>query len=175
MFGPILLLLIIVPALEFYLLFTLGSALGAFNTFALILLTGVVGASLVKTQGLEVLHSLQEKVERGELPHFQLAQGFCLFGGGLLLVTPGFFTDVVGFSMVLPGTRHLIAKWLLSQLEKGMKKGTVNFQFTQFSRGNPNPSDFSPGGDEIPGFRPQGQKHQGEVIEVEFSKKDEDS
>jgi UPF0716 protein FxsA len=97
MFGILILLFTLVPALEFYLLFSIGSEIGAANTFGIIILTGVVGAALAKMQGLAILGKLQSELNQGKMPAAEIAHGFIVFGGGLLLLTPGFMTDVLGF------------------------------------------------------------------------------
>lgn len=145
MFGLLVILFTLVPALEFYLLFTIGSEIGAINTFAIIILTGVIGAFLAKTQGLTIIYKVQRELAQGKMPGKQIAHGFIVFGGGLLLLTPGFITDALGFCMVIPGTRHFIVSLLIKYLKYATAKGTIQFMSSQstkfYSRSQETPSD----------------------------------
>ncbi len=128
MFGILVILFTVVPALELFLLFKIGAQIGGFNTFMIVILTGVLGAALAKSQGLTILMKVQQEMQRGELPGNQIIQGFMVFGGGLLLLTPGFMTDILGFAMVLPGTRHLLMMWIKKLIERGVRNGDVYFR-----------------------------------------------
>jgi UPF0716 protein FxsA len=124
---PLLILLFtVVPALELYLLFAIGAKIGGLNTILVIITTGILGAALAKSQGLQILRNIQDQANRGELPGDQIIQGLMVFAGGLLLLTPGFMTDVIGFSLVLPGTRHLLMVLVKKMLHNSIQNG--NFQ-----------------------------------------------
>jgi len=127
MFGILLLLFTVVPALEFYLLFNIGSQIGAFYTFSIIILTGIAGAGLAKTQGLIILSKVQSEISGGKLPGDQILHGFLVFGGGLLLLTPGFLTDITGFCMVIPGSRHIILVFIKKMFKNGIQSGNIKF------------------------------------------------
>lgn len=159
MFLPLLVLFTGVPALELYLLFKVGAQLGALNTIIIIIVTGVLGASLAKSQGLELLMRIQNELNKGEIPAGQLLQGFLVMGGGLLLLTPGFVTDILGFCMVLPGTRSIIAIFLTKFFAGQIKKGNVHV-FTNMGQG--------PFGDF--GHR----KSSSDVFDAEYSKKEDE-
>ncbi len=132
---PILILMFtVIPALELYLLFEVGSEIGAINTILVIIFTGFLGASLAKSQGLSILMKIQNKMNHGELPGDQIVQGLMVFAGGLLLLTPGFMTDIVGFSLVLPGTRHLLIGFVRKSIDQMMK--SENVRFYHFQSGN---------------------------------------
>ena len=118
MFGLLVFLFTVVPALELYLLFSIGAEIGILNTVAIIFLTGVTGAYLAKSQGLYIIYRLQKELSEGKMPAEQILHGLIVFGGGLLLLTPGFMTDIFGFCMVLPGTRHLIMKFAYRYFER---------------------------------------------------------
>lgn len=113
----------LIPALEIYLLIKVGGQIGALNTFGLLILVGIVGATIAKSQGRALLIQTQAALSRGEIPAASLLHGLMVVIGGVLMVTPGFFTDVIGLLFVLPGTRHmivvLIRKYLARQLELG--------------------------------------------------------
>jgi UPF0716 protein FxsA len=112
------LLFTVVPALELFLLLQLGSLFGPTATFLLILLTGVVGAWLAKREGLGLLRQLQEELSRGLPPGDRLMEGVLVVVGGLLLVTPGVFTDLVGFLLIAPPSRKAVAKRSLKALSE---------------------------------------------------------
>lgn len=133
MFPILVLLFTVIPAIEIYLLFSIGAMVGGLNTLAIVIITGIVGASLAKSQGLAILANIQNDLNRGSLPANQLIHGLLVFGGGLLLLTPGFLTDVLGLSMVFPGTRHILVAFLKSYFEKGIQNG--NIKFSTFGQG----------------------------------------
>ncbi|MDP6932627.1 MAG: FxsA family protein [Myxococcota bacterium] len=112
MFTRLFLLFTIVPAVELYLLIRVGEYIGASRTVALIVLTGLVGATLAKREGLGILASLQRELEAGRAPTDTLVQGLLVLAGGLFLVTPGVLTDITGFLCILPPTRTLFAAGL---------------------------------------------------------------
>ena len=112
--GHILFLLFLaVPLLEIYLLIEIGSVIGAIPTVFMVVFTAVLGAALLQAQGLSTMRRVQEATARGELPAIEILEGFCLLVGGALLLTPGFFTDIIGFlCLVTPLRRALIKAWL---------------------------------------------------------------
>ena len=136
MLGLLFLLFTVVPALELYLLLEIGDAIGGFNTILLIIFTGIVGAALAKSQGLSILAKIQNQMNTGELPADQIIQGLMVFAGGLLLITPGIMTDVFGFSLVLPGTRHILMVFVKNALERAIKNGNVQFSTFGASSGS---------------------------------------
>lgn len=101
-------LFIITPVVEMGLLIELGKLIGTLQTIAIIVITGIVGASLAKSQGLRVLGNIRESVQNGEIPHNHLIEGVLILIGGALLITPGILTDAAGFMLVMPWTRRLI-------------------------------------------------------------------
>ena len=103
----------VIPAVELLVLLYLGSWLGPLQTFLVILLTGLFGATLAKREGIGVLRALQSELANGLPPASRLAEGALVLAGGLLLVTPGVFTDVAGFLFILPWTRRWIAPRLI--------------------------------------------------------------
>ena len=134
MFGLLALLFILIPALEIYLLIEVGSLIGGFNTMLIVIITGIVGAALAKAQGLAVLYKIQNDLNLGQIPADQIIHGLLVFGGGLLLLTPGFVTDIIGLCMVAPGSRHLIVARAKHYFQNGIKNG--NIRFTTFGRTN---------------------------------------
>ncbi len=124
-FGTLLLLFLIVPLAEIYLLIKAGGAIGALNTVALVVFTAVVGAWLLRLQGLATLRRVQLSLEQGELPETALIEGVMLLLAGALLLTPGFITDIVGFVLLVPSSRVALAKALLA---RGVLKTRAHFE-----------------------------------------------
>jgi len=115
------LIFIIVPIIEISILIQVGEQLGAFPTIALVILTAAIGASLVRSQGLQTLLTAQQKIQQGEQPAQEVIEGIMLAVAGVLLVTPGFATDILGLLVLTPFTRKPLANYFLSRLVlKGM-------------------------------------------------------
>jgi UPF0716 protein FxsA len=113
---PLLLLFIGLPILEIYLIIHIGHLLGAFNTIALIIITAILGITLLRTQGLQMVMRAQHTLQQGELPTMELMEGVILLVSGALLLTPGFFTDTLGFLGLIPLTRQLLIAKLSRQI-----------------------------------------------------------
>nr|WP_304622835.1 FxsA family protein [Photobacterium sp. OFAV2-7] len=108
---------IVVPIIEIALFVQLGGFLGLWPTIALVLVTAVVGASLVRSQGIATLMSVQSRLQQGELPAQQIVEGVMLAVAGVLLLTPGFMTDALGMLVLLPAPRAMLAKQLMSRVK----------------------------------------------------------
>jgi UPF0716 protein FxsA len=115
-FPSLLLLFLFVPLLEIWLLIKVGSLIGALPTVALVVLTAVIGAALARYQGLATLQRLQSTLARGEAPAIEMVEGVILLLGALLLLTPGFFTDALGFACLIPPLRRRLAWWALRRI-----------------------------------------------------------
>lgn len=102
---------------------TVGKMLGVLTTLSLIILTSVIGVLVAKKQGVESVRNLQTSLAEGNPPGVAIIDTFLIFVGGVLLVTPGFLTDLLGFSLILPFTRKLfkpaIYYWLRNKLKNG--------------------------------------------------------
>lgn len=102
---------------------TVGKMLGVFTTLLLIILTSVIGVLVAKKQGVESVRNLQTSLAEGNPPGVAIIDTFLIFVGGVLLVTPGFLTDFLGFSLIFPFTRKLfkpaIYYWLRNKLKNG--------------------------------------------------------
>ncbi len=118
MFRLLFILFITVPLLELYLLIQVGSYLGAVPTITLCLFTAALGAGLLRHQGLETLARVQKKLQQGEMPATDVIGGLILLFSGVLLLTPGFFTDIIGFICLLPQFRHYVARGMLAKMLK---------------------------------------------------------
>ncbi len=132
MFLKLFLLFTIVPVLELAVLIKMGTIIGTTNTIALILLTGVSGAALAKSQGLSLITRIQDDLQGGRLPAEDLLNGGFVLVGGVLLLTPGFITDILGFILLIPFTRNLCKKWLRHKLEQKIASGGVYVDWQGF-------------------------------------------
>lgn len=105
-FQILLLLFLLVPILEIYLLIEVGSLIGAFSTILLVVFTAVLGAALLRWQGFTTFQRVREAMARGEVPAIEMMEGVVLLICGALLLTPGFFTDAIGFLCLVPSVRR---------------------------------------------------------------------
>lgn len=121
----ILLLLIIVPALEIGLLVLSGQAFGLIPTVLLIITTGILGAYLAKKQGMETLRKAQQDMQYGQLPGDAIIDGLCILVGGVVLLTPGFITDAIGFLLLLPPTRRMFKPFIYRLFKRWINNGNV--------------------------------------------------
>ncbi len=125
MFGRLFILFTLVPLLELYLLIKVGSHLGAEATILLIVLTGGVGALMARMQGFQVIVQIRERLREGVLPADELLAGGLIVVGGLLLVTPGLLTDVVGLALLLPFVRSRVVVWIKDFMRRKIEDGRV--------------------------------------------------
>ncbi|MDY6848236.1 MAG: FxsA family protein [Geoalkalibacter sp.] len=128
MFIKLLLLFTLIPVLEIYVILQVGALLGALPTVGLIILTGVAGAYLARTQGFEVVRRMQQELNQGQLPADPLMDAAMVLAGGLLLLTPGFCTDIVGFSLLVPATRGLLKKTISDYLKRQVDEGRIHIR-----------------------------------------------
>ncbi len=120
MFPLIATLFLAIPIIEIYLLIQVGQVIGAGWTIMLVVLTAVIGVWLLRIQGLSTLTRAQQKLQENELPAREILEGMGLLVAGALLLTPGFFTDGVGFFLLFPPTRI----WLVSLVASRMVVST---------------------------------------------------
>jgi len=106
----ILLLLISIPLIEIYLFIKIGSYIGAFNTVSLILITAIVGIIYARYEGFNTLRSGMSQLIKNEIPIYEIISGAALAFAALLLILPGFATDLMGLILIFPPTRKLILK-----------------------------------------------------------------
>ena len=108
-------LFILIPLIEIFLFIKVGASIGAFNTILLILATAVIGVALLRRQGMSTFQKVQSQMQQGELPALGMIEAVMLFFAGALLLTPGFFTDTIGFILLIPPLRKVLALWLLER------------------------------------------------------------
>ena len=111
------LLLIGIPAIEIFVMIKVGQNIGALNTISLILLTAITGIYFAKIAGLNTLRSAIHKLykNKGQIPHFEIISGASIAFAALLLIIPGFITDVFGFLLLIPFTRNMITNLYLKE------------------------------------------------------------
>ena len=117
------------PALEIYLMIKMGDNIGALNTIALIFFTAIVGVYFAKLQGMQTLRSGMTNVYQNKLPVYELLSGASIAIAALLLIVPGFFTDFIGFLLLIPITRKIIFNVVLKNKKKiniKNKKNTID-------------------------------------------------
>lgn len=112
MFLRLFLLFTLVPVFELWLLIRVGESIGAINTVALVIITGIVGAWFAREQGFKVMTEFQKNVQSGVMPGELVMEGIMILVGGIMLITPGIATDLFGLSLVMPFTRKPIGMFL---------------------------------------------------------------
>lgn len=130
MFGKLLLLFTVVPVFELYLLVKVGEEIGTLNTVAIVVFTGILGASFAKSQGAQIFFNIRSALSQGQMPGRDMVQGVMILIGGVLLVTPGIVTDFVGFSLLIPYTRKLYADYAISFFKKKFQSGQWQYHST---------------------------------------------
>lgn len=140
---------LIVPFVEIYVLLQVGSVIGAFPTIFLVVFTAALGAWLLRRQGFATWQRFQSNLNQGMIPAYEMIEGPILLVGGALLLTPGFFTDAMGFACLIPALRRKIAQYIIENHLLVTESGSI---FKQ--------------------ARPQSSSS---VIEGEYSKDDEKS
>ena len=108
--NPFFLLFIALPALEIFLLIKIGGQVGALNTLALIFLTAIIGIYFAKLQGVRTLKSGMVNLYQNKIPIYEMMSGASIAIAALLLIIPGFFTDLIGFFLLIPFTRKILFK-----------------------------------------------------------------
>lgn len=115
-------LFIAVPIVEIWVLIEVGSSIGGLNTVLLVILTAFIGATMLRIQGLSIITRVREQAAANQLPALEIFEGLFLLVGGVLLLTPGFVTDILGFMCLLPVTRGMMM-WAASKRLSGVFTG----------------------------------------------------
>ena len=118
-----------IPIVEMYLLIEVAERIDALPTILLVMLTAVVGVSLIRQQGLSTLTKGIGRLNQAEIPAAEIIEGILLAMAGAFLITPGFLTDFIGFTITIPVTRRIIALMLLKRLSARAEFRTNNFDF----------------------------------------------
>ena len=106
--NPFFIIFIGIPAIEIFLLIKIGGKLGALNTVALIFITAVIGIYFAKLQGIQTLRSGMINLYQNKIPIYEIISGASIAVAALLLIIPGFFTDTIGFLLLIPFTRKIL-------------------------------------------------------------------
>ena len=147
-------LFIVVPLVELYLIIEVGGVIGALWTVTLVVMTAMIGVTLLRIQGFNTLNRARQNMEMGTLPAMEMMEGMLLAIGGALLITPGFITDTLGFLCLIPVTRRAMIRYVL-------RRSSVQAQGFYSRSGNHS--------DQQRGDRGH---HQGRTIEGEFHRDD---
>lgn len=151
-------LFLIVPLIEISLFITVGGWLTLWPTLGLVLLTGIIGTTLMRWQGMQVLAELRGDMGQLQNPLSPLAHGALIVVAGLLLLTPGFFTDTIGFLLMVPAVRAVVIRWVGSKVQ--IQSFGQSFEAQSQMRSGPAPGS-------------QGRGY-GPIIDGEFHELDED-
>ncbi|RHW77786.1 FxsA family protein [Colwellia sp. RSH04] len=168
MFRLLFVLFIIVPIIEITVIMQVGELLGVWPTVAIVILSAWLGAKYVRQQGIETLQSVQGKMAQGEMPSNEIVTGLMLLVAGVLLVTPGFVTDIFGLSLLIPSVRRAIAAQVQKNINVNQFNAGASFHHT--SQGNVFEHE-----EHQPPFSNDSKPishHQGDTLEGEFQRKD---
>jgi UPF0716 protein FxsA len=129
MFFRLLILFTVIPIVELYLLVKIGQHIGTLNTIAVVILTGIAGASFAKSQGAQVINQIRQALSQGQLPSRELLEGAMVLVGAVMLITPGFLTDLFGLTLLFPLTRtfyaNMAGKYFKNKFQSGQWRYTA--------------------------------------------------
>ena len=164
MFPVLFLLFVGMPLLEILVLIQVGSVIGGLNTILLLVVTAVIGAALVRGQGMQAYQKAQQRMAMGEMPGIQLAEGILIFVAGLMFVTPGLITDVFAVLLLIPPVRQVLAKKMMARMQVQMSGGASFTSFGFRSSGQNSPFQQRPGSG----------PDNGRIFDGEYSEKEEE-
>jgi len=144
MLGRLILLFLLTPAVELALLIQVDQLIGFWATVALIIVTGIVGSHLARREGLSTWRRLNDRLQAGDLPGTELADGIIILVSGALLITPGILTDVIGFLGLIPFTRTWVRRVLMRWFQRKVENGTMQVQFGVFGGASPHSPNSGP-------------------------------
>ena len=121
----------VVPIVELYILIRIGNVLGALNTVLLLIVMALVGAFLVRLEGMRIFTRTTTNLAQGIVPAEELVDGLLIFAAGVLLITPGVFTDVLALFLLIPLSRTLIKRWLRRRFDRMVASGKARFYFDE--------------------------------------------
>lgn len=128
MFWKLFLGFTLIPLAELYLLINVGGLIGAAPTIAIVIITGAAGAYLARLQGASTMMQVRQNLENGVMPAEQLLDAMLILVAGVVLLTPGFLTDIAGILLLIPFTRNALKRWLRRKFDDMMKSGQVQFR-----------------------------------------------
>ncbi len=127
MFFKLFLAFTLIPVAEIYLIIKLDGFLGAFNTVAIIILTGFAGATLARMQGLETMLRVRQSLQQGLVPAEEMVDALLIFIAGIVLLTPGFITDIAGLLLLFTPSRFYIKRFLRRKFDQWNKNGSIQY------------------------------------------------
>ncbi len=116
----------LIPMIELYLLIQVGTIIGGLNTILLVILTGAAGAWLAKMEGLQTMFKLRANLQQGLMPAEELLDACIILVAGIVLITPGLMTDVVGLFLLWPVTRNAFKRFMRKKFDEMQKNGTIH-------------------------------------------------
>ena len=173
MFRILFLFFVIVPIIEITVLIHIGELLGAWPTIAIVIFTAWLGAKNVRQQGIATLQSVQNKMSHGEMPSGEIITGLLLLIAGILLVTPGFVTDIFGLLLLVPKIRALLINTVQQHIQVNQVMYGANFTQSNTASNNDDDSDIP--FKDTPFHNKEKTKispHKGQTIDGEFERKE---
>ena len=116
----------LIPVIEIYLFIKIGGSIGAFNTVALVIITGFAGAYLARMQGMQTMFRVQTSLQQGVIPKEELIDALLIFVAGIVLLTPGFLTDAFGLLLLYPDTRNQFKRFLRRQFDRWVQNQNID-------------------------------------------------
>ncbi len=129
MFLRLFLLFSLIPLIELFILLRIGSVIGSLNTILLVIFTGVVGAYLAQNEGIRTLHKIRDLMAQGQMPGDALLDALLILIAGIVLLTPGIMTDLLGLLLLFPATRTIIRNWLKKRIEPKLSSPNVTIHY----------------------------------------------
>lgn len=125
MWKWLLAVVIFLPAIEIFGFSLVADRVGGMNTLLLTLLTSAIGVLMMRFEGRKAMEDAKRRANSNMVPGTSMADGLCIFGGGVLLIVPGFLTDIIGFTLLFPLTRPIYRFLLLKWMKKNIKNGKI--------------------------------------------------
>lgn len=118
----------LIPVAEIYLLITIGGYIGAINTVLLVIITGFSGAYLARLQGMQTMFRVRESLQAGVMPSGELVDALLIFMAGVVLLTPGFITDIAGILLLFPPSRAYLKQLAIKKLNQWIRDQHIEFR-----------------------------------------------
>lgn len=170
MFRSLFFLFVIIPIIEIFVLMNVGAWLGAWPTIAIVIFTAWLGAKNVRKQGIATFNSVQTKIAQGEAPSDEIIAGVMLLIAGVLLVTPGFVTDIFGLSLLIPQVRQALISTVKQNIV--INPNTHNSGGSHFTYQSSEHYTVDDDVQHQPISHGKSSPHKGETIEGDFERKD---
>ena len=126
MFLKLFICFIFIPVIELYFLIKIGTVIGSFNTILIIIVTGFFWAWLARMEGIQTTLKIKENLQKGIMPTQELIDALIIFIAGIVLITPGFLTDLAGFLLLFPFTRNKLKNFMIKQINKMKLDNTID-------------------------------------------------